>query len=248
VKKIILTFDLDGPIGIINSTLPYNFGFNYILQEQKNVIEIIDILKQNKIKATFAITGFSAEKSVKHFELTNIIKKISEAGHEIASHSWKHENFSKITTDVAKKSLRRSKLVLNNEVVGFIPPHNRPMTWLKKCRISIREDRIFPFKKTGDISGIISILKSEGYKWIRISNNSIFKRMKFNSNITKIYFYNKILIIDGHYCGFDENIIDKIISSDSNQVFCISAHPAMFSFKNKNESKENFLFFIKKNE
>ena len=244
-KKIILIFDLDGPIGHINSTYPYNFGFSTILKEKKNVSEILEILKFYKVSATFAITGFSAEKTVDAFELKNEIKEINRFGHEIASHSWKHENFSKLTLNQAHRSLARSKKILSSNVVGFVPPHNRPMTWLSKGRFSLGDNRIFPFRKTGDISGIINILRKEKFKWIRISNNSIFKKIGFDKKITNVYKHKDVIVIDGHYCGFDEFIINKIVNSNNN-YFCVSAHPLFLSYEKKIESKKYLVEFLDK--
>jgi peptidoglycan/xylan/chitin deacetylase (PgdA/CDA1 family) len=63
-KKIFLTFD-DGP--------------------SQNTLKILEILKENKVTATFFIIGKKAE------ENPEIIKKLHESGMCIASHSYSHD-------------------------------------------------------------------------------------------------------------------------------------------------------------
>lgn len=63
-KKIFLTFD-DGP--------------------SQNTLKILEILKENKVSATFFIIGKKAE------ENPEIIKKLHESGMCIASHSYSHD-------------------------------------------------------------------------------------------------------------------------------------------------------------
>ena len=223
-KKIILIFDLDGPIGQVNSSLPYNFGFEPIYEEQKNVIQILKILNSYEVSATFAITGFSAESSVDGFELKDLINNILSEGHEIASHSWKHEDFCKLTVKQATLSLRRSKRVLDRSI-GFVPPHNRPMTWLRKGRLSKDDNRIFPFIKTGDVSGIIDIVKKEIINGLEFQTTRFFNKFKSKKTITNIYYYNDILVIDGHYCGFDNKIMKHILNSKKKFLYkCASTY------------------------
>ncbi len=72
-KKIALTFD-DGP-------------------HYKYTPEILDILKEENVKATFFVVGQLAER---YPEL--ILREISE-GHEVASHTWSHPHLTEISKD-----------------------------------------------------------------------------------------------------------------------------------------------------
>ncbi|WP_144572821.1 polysaccharide deacetylase family protein, partial [Bacillus paramycoides] len=79
-KQVVLTFD-DGP-------------------DPKYTPEILDILKENKIKAAFFILGENAQLNA------SIVKRIYDEGHEIGNHTFKHPN-------VANTSLLRTKVELN---------------------------------------------------------------------------------------------------------------------------------------
>lgn len=251
LKSIVLIWDFDGPIGQINSSYPYNFHYGNFESEIKNVYYILDKLDEYKIKTCFAITGFSAEEGKFPYVFPELINKISSKGHEIASHSWRHEWFPVFTKDQIEKSLKRSKLILeraidySQDVVGLVPPHNRPMTWLNKGAFSMGDRSAFSFGNLGDNGNLIGLLKQNEYKWIRISYNNIFHKLNIlKKNITgKIYKYDEILILENHYTGFDDKVISHILTTNY-PSYTISAHPLMISFENKIESKRNFEIFL----
>lgn len=252
-KKIILIWDFDGPIGQINSSYPYNFSFENFETEINNVHYILKKLEEYNIKSCFAITGFSAEEGKYPYVFPELINEIALAGHEIASHSWRHEWTPIFMKKQIEKSLIRSKKSLEKaihnkqNVIGFVPPHNRPMTWLRKGAFSIGDRGIFPFFKMGDNQNLVSLLHETNYKWVRISYQNIFQKFKLlKKNCTgKVYKYSKILILENHYTGFDDKIINHILNTNF-PTYTISAHPLMISFLNKTESKENFENFLKK--
>jgi len=250
-KKITLIWDFDGPIGQINSSYPYNFSFENFEIEINNVHYILKKLKEYNIQSCFAITGFSAEKGVYPYTFPDLIKVIAECGHEVASHSWRHEWTPIFTESQIDKSLKRSKLSLGNailnkkNVVGFVQPHNRPMTWIKKGAFSLGDRGLFPFFKMGDNQNLIRLLVKNDYKWIRITHKSILNRLKIKKlNLTgKVYKDSGLLIFENHYTGFDDMVINHILNTNF-PTYTISAHPLMLSFKNKSESKENFENFL----
>ena len=252
-KKIILIWDFDGPIGQVNSTYPYNFNFSNFEIEINNVKNLLKILDDYKIKCCFAITGFSAEKGVFPYTFPNLIKEIQNKGHEIASHSWRHEWLPLFKVNQIDKSLKRSKLALERaidnqqEVVGFVPPHNRPMSWIQRGAFSLGDLGLFPFFKLGNNQSVISLLKQNDYRWIRVSYKNILTKLLFlKRNMTgKIFKYKNVLILENHYTGFDNKVIEHILNSNF-ETYTISAHPLMLSFQNKNESKENLLIFLNK--
>src|SRR5690554_2570634 len=251
MKKIILIWDFDGPIGQINSSYPYNFDYSKLEMEIDNVRWALGILKSYNIKCCFAITGFSAENGKYPYVFPELIKEISNQGHEVASHSWRHEWTPIFKEDQIDKSLKRSKLALEKQLVrgqtvgGFVPPHNRPMTWVSKLAFSLGDRGIFPLFKMGNVDSLINVLNKNDYKWVRLSHQNIFTKLGFKKhNYTgHIYNYKKTLILENHYTGFDKKIVNHILKSNY-ETYTISAHPLMLSFNNKAENKENFLNFL----
>lgn len=253
MKKIIIVWDLDGAIGQINATYPYNFNYKSLERELDNVRYALNKLDEYKIKTCFAVTGFSAEEGKYPYVFPELINEISSRGHEIASHSWRHEWAPLFAEKQIQLSLKRSKSTLEKcisirqDVIGFVPPHNRPMTWLKKGAFSFGDKGIYPFFRMGDNGQLLKQLKLNRYKWIRISHQNIFQKFGIKSkNITgRIYKYDDIMVLENHYAGFDERVVSHILQTEYS-TYTISAHPLMLSFPNKKENMQNFEMFLQR--
>ena len=98
-KRIALTFD-DGP-------------------HYKYTAEILDILAENDVRATFFVVGSLAEK---YPEL--ILRELSE-GHEIASHTWSHPHLNMISKSALENELTVTEEFLY-ELAEYRPRLFRP--------------------------------------------------------------------------------------------------------------------------
>lgn len=111
-NKIILTFDLEE----FDLPLEYNQPINK--EEQLNVtteglITLLSILKENTIKATFFTTAYYAENN------TNLIKKIVDEGHELASHMYYHSDYNEKHVLSSKQKLEE---ISNTKIYGIRSP------------------------------------------------------------------------------------------------------------------------------
>lgn len=79
---IALTFD-DGPHGT-------------------NTPRLLDMLKQRGVKATFFMVGECA------VEYPQIVKRIVSEGHEVASHSWKHLQLTRMSDETLRQDLQKA--------------------------------------------------------------------------------------------------------------------------------------------
>ncbi|KAJ8109888.1 hypothetical protein OPT61_g7122 [Boeremia exigua] len=88
---------------------------------------ILDLMKSYDAKATFFVTGNNNNKGQidKTEEHINAIKRIDAEGHQIASHTWTHQNLTKISSEDRKNQMWRLEMALNN-IVGKIPTYMRP--------------------------------------------------------------------------------------------------------------------------
>jgi peptidoglycan/xylan/chitin deacetylase (PgdA/CDA1 family) len=251
MKKIILIWDFDGAIGLINASYPYNFNFKNLQREQNQVELALDILDEYGIKCCFAITGFSAEEGLPPYTFPALIKEIHDRGHEVASHSWRHEWSSIFQLKQVDKSLKRSQLALEKaidhqqKVIGFVPPHNRPMSWLKRGAFSWGDRGIYPFFKAADNESIIKLLNQNKYKWVRVSYKTLVQKLfKLKRNPTgRVINYKGVLVLENHYTGFDPFVVNHILNTNYS-TYTISAHPLMLDFPNKKESMANFKQFL----
>lgn len=250
-RKVFLIWDLDGAIGQINSTYPYNFHFERLEEELENVRYALRKMDEFGIKSCFAVTGFSAEDGKYPYVFPELIFEISRRGHEVASHSWRHEWIPVFRPRQIELSLTRSKSALEkaaangSKVIGFVPPHNRPMTWLRKGALSFGDRGLFPFFRMGDTGQLIKQLRLAGYRWIRVSSQNLLQKVGIrHKNITgRIYELNGFTVFENHYVGFDEKVVSHMLKS-KRPTYTVSAHPAMLSLKNKAESKHEFEIFL----
>jgi peptidoglycan/xylan/chitin deacetylase (PgdA/CDA1 family) len=81
--------------------------------------KLLDILAAHHIKATFFVLG---EMVAEHPE---ILARAAEEGHEIASHSWSHPNFAKMSQEGVRSQLQRTDEVIKS-ATGKSPTLFRP--------------------------------------------------------------------------------------------------------------------------
>lgn len=91
LKQVALTFD-DGPDDYFTP-------------------KVLDILKEYDVKATFFVVGSFANK------YRDVLERIDDEGHVIASHGWSHKNFTKISKKRAIEELTRTNDLIE-EVTG----------------------------------------------------------------------------------------------------------------------------------
>jgi polysaccharide deacetylase family protein (PEP-CTERM system associated) len=85
-----------------------------------SVYGILDLLARHRARGTFFTLGWVAERHPK------MIKRIADAGHEVASHGWDHVRVTHQTPEEFRVSVRRTKDCLEQlagaSVLGFRAP------------------------------------------------------------------------------------------------------------------------------
>ncbi len=98
-KQLAITFD-DGP-------------------GDKYTAEILDILKQFDVKATFFVIGMNAEK------YPDLIKRIYSEGHEIGNHTYSHPQMRELSPEDVDREIACTQSVIL-EITGYVPKLFRP--------------------------------------------------------------------------------------------------------------------------
>jgi len=84
---------------------------------------ILQLLESSGIKATFFISGIIVSR------YKEMIRKISESGHEVASHGFTHANYGLLNKERLAEEINKSKQLLENEtgveILGFRTPQFR---------------------------------------------------------------------------------------------------------------------------
>ncbi|KAK1751690.1 hypothetical protein QBC47DRAFT_433673 [Echria macrotheca] len=89
---------------------------------------LLDKLKSYGAKATFFITGNNLGKGMINDPSTiypAIIRRMHAEGHQIASHTWSHQNASQLTNTQFTNQMVWNEIALNS-ILGFFPAYMRP--------------------------------------------------------------------------------------------------------------------------
>lgn len=81
---------------------------------------LLDILALHQVKGTFFVLGWLAERN------PELVKKIFDAGHEIASHGYNHTMVTRMTPEEFRSDIRKSRQILedivNTGILGYRAP------------------------------------------------------------------------------------------------------------------------------
>jgi polysaccharide deacetylase family protein (PEP-CTERM system associated) len=84
------------------------------------VNRLLELLGAHGARGTFFVLGWVAERR------PDVVRRIAEAGHEVASHGWDHRRVTQQTAPEFRESVRRSRLLLEDlcgvPVLGFRAP------------------------------------------------------------------------------------------------------------------------------
>jgi len=170
-----------------------------------NTYRILTILDENNIKATFFVLGWIAEK------YPDLVKYISDKGHDIGSHSYKHILIYKSSPDRFKydvlKSIDLIESIINKKVVSFRAPGfsiTNSSLWSLEilAEIGIKNDSsIFPAKRGH--GGISKFNLDQPFLWV-IKNKFI---KEYPINMMKYGFINIPFSGGGYFRILPYNIL-----------------------------------------
>ncbi len=90
------------------------------LRVEENTERLLELFESKNVLATFFVLGWVADKC------PNLVKRISDQGHEIASHGYSHARATEQTQEVFRDDVKRSKELLENlcgkPVLGYRAP------------------------------------------------------------------------------------------------------------------------------
>lgn len=120
--KIAITIDVEDWFQVENLRSVYDHSKWDSVEShvEKNTMRVLELLDTSKIKATFFVLGWIAERYPK------LVRSISDAGHEVASHGYSHVLNYHLSEKDLKEDLERSKKLLEDitgaEVLGYMAP------------------------------------------------------------------------------------------------------------------------------
>lgn len=146
--------------------------------EFPNTDRLLDLHAQYNLTACFAVVGSAALTGEHPYHDPDQIRRIHTAGHEVGSHSFKHEWLPALNATQLRQSLADSKDALEQcigaEVSSFVPPFDMPMDYPPKWSYNLTERREVKQDRT-DLTRLCSTLKEVGYRFCRVNYRPLWR-------------------------------------------------------------------------
>jgi peptidoglycan/xylan/chitin deacetylase (PgdA/CDA1 family) len=141
---------------------------------------LLRLLDDHQVRACFAVVGSVALPGAAPYHYPDQIREIHAAGHEIASHSHRHEWLPGLDRHALRETLRSSKAALEDcigdAVHAFVPPYNQPFDYPARQSISLSERREAGRTRT-DVGRLCEALCETGYRFSRLAYRPILQRI-----------------------------------------------------------------------
>jgi polysaccharide deacetylase family protein (PEP-CTERM system associated) len=117
-----LTFDVEDyyQVSAFESVVRFEEWGKYESRVERNTHRVLELLEAADVRATFFVLGWVAERH------TALVQAIHRAGHELASHGYRHRSVCAMTPEQFREDIRRAKGVLEDitgwPVIGFRAP------------------------------------------------------------------------------------------------------------------------------
>jgi len=169
--KLLLFWDYDTQWGADRSRSgggPKTWG----ALEFGNTDRLLDVHALYEVPACFAVVGSAAKPGQRPYHDPDQIRRIHGAGHEVGSHSYRHDWLPGLNQQELIETLSRSKAALEDcigdAVVSFVPPYNQPFDFPERGSISLSERRTAGPHRTG-LRSLCEALLETGYQFCRVA-------------------------------------------------------------------------------
>ncbi|HJP57242.1 MAG TPA: polysaccharide deacetylase family protein [Gemmatimonadales bacterium] len=132
------------------------------------------------VTACFAVVGAAALPGERPYHDPGQIRRIHQAGHEVASHAFQHEWLPALRPAALDQTLRRSRTAIEEcigaPVTSFVPPYNQPfdypagLSFSRSERRQVRHGRI-------DVPALCRALDRNGYTFCRVAYRPVHLRL-----------------------------------------------------------------------
>jgi hypothetical protein len=142
---------------------------------------LLELHAEFSVPACFAVVGSAALPGERPYHDPAQIRQIHEAGHEVGSHSHRHEWLPGLNAEALRETLRSSKDSLEQcigaPVTSFVPPWNQPFDFPARLSISLAERREARAERS-DLRRLCSTLRETGYRFCRVAYRPLHVRLK----------------------------------------------------------------------
>ncbi|HUI10802.1 MAG TPA: polysaccharide deacetylase family protein [Bacteroidota bacterium] len=147
--------------------------------EFPNTDELLDLHARYAIPACFAVVGAAALPGARPYQDPAQVRRIHDSGHEVASHSFRHDWLPGLSGAALLGTLRESRHALEQcigaAVRTFVPPYNQPFDYPRGLSFSLAERREVPRART-DLRSLCDALGEAGYGFCRVAYRPLWQR------------------------------------------------------------------------
>jgi len=177
--ELLFFWDYDTQWGGDRSRLPGG-PKNWGALEFANTERLLELHDQYGVPACFAVVGSAALPGERPYHDPAQIRRVHAAGHEIGSHSHRHEWLPGLDGRALRETLRSSKDALEQcigaPVTTFVPPWNQPFDYPAGFSFSLSERREGGAHRTGLVR-LCETLAETGYRFSRVAYRPMHQRI-----------------------------------------------------------------------
>ena len=148
--------------------------------EFEHTDRLLDIHREYDVPACFAAVGEAGREGRRPYHDPVQLRRIHAEGHEIGSHSLRHEWLPGLAPDELARAVSESKTILEqcvgSDVVTFVPPYNQPFDYPAGLSISLSERREASSHRN-DLGAVCRALGAAGYRFCRVAYRPIAQRL-----------------------------------------------------------------------
>jgi hypothetical protein len=224
--------------------------------EFENTERLLELHAEYYVPACFAVVGAAALPGERPYHDPGQIRRIHEAGHEVGSHSLRHEWIPGLDRQALRETLRRSKDAIEQcigaPITSFVPPYNQPFDYARRGSFSLAERREARGPRT-DLPILCSELGEAGYRFCRTVYKAAHERIAdflFGEGIGRP---SRLEIIAGIQCarlntdgGFEERtvaLVKKCVTTGGLAV--VYGHPHSL-YAGQSQDERNLVPFLRR--
>jgi peptidoglycan/xylan/chitin deacetylase (PgdA/CDA1 family) len=251
--NLAISFDYDSPEGYRRS-----FGLRDCRPDadQQGTELLLRVLADHGVHATFAIVGRVALDGAPPEHCPEQVRRIHQAGHEVASHSMYHRFLPPLRRQELFDDVATSRKTLEERIAapvrGFIPPFNRPMHFPQRRAFSVSE--LLGLHGRGrarqSLGGMLRVLGEAGYGWSRVSYEdkvaSLLQRLgvRYADAPPQPFLFHGVVAIPLHATGFGEAataLVRRFLHNDV--TLAVYGHPNQ-AMEHNDQSAEKLARFL----
>ena len=216
--------------------------------EFANTERLLDLHGEHGVPACFAVVGSAALPGDRPYHDPAQIRRIHAAGHEIGSHSHRHEWLPGLDLPALRETLAASRDALEQcigaPVTTFVPPWNQPFDYPRGFSFSLSERREGGADRTG-LGRLCDVLFETGYRFCRVAYRPLPQRLAERIAGRRIDRVGRIEKIRGIACarlntpgGFARHTVDVLRRSiRRGGLTVVYGHPHSLTLGNSQDER-----------